>query len=123
EALRSPKGAIAIPQQHTYLVRAIAVGHHEIEMAIAIKVAHRHGAGSGADGIVAGGLKSTVALAQQDTYRAILVSTVGHGEIEMAIAIKVAHRQRPGTGADGVAPSGLKRAIALAQQHTHASRA
>src|SRR5207248_1380380 len=111
------EGAVALAQQDTH--RAIwikVIDHGEVEMAVAIKVAHGHRDRMGAGGVALGGLEGTVALAQQDRHGAIRKDGVGHGEVEMAIAIKIPHRQRAGMGAGSVALYGLEGAVAIAQQ-------
>src|SRR5207249_3373272 len=98
--------------QDTYRVCSWA-GHGKVEMAVAVEVSHRQGAGSVADVVVLGGPKGAVALAQQDSHRN---ASCHLSEVEMAVAVKVPHRQGGSTDASGVALGGLEGAVAPAQQ-------
>src|SRR5438552_1705269 len=94
EASPCLEGAVAVAQQHAHrfvnqsqiLVLVVVLGAEtrdsEVEMAIAIKVPRRHGAGTEPGREVASRLKGTVTVAQQHTYR--VAARVGHGEVEAA---------------------------------------
>src|SRR5215813_874926 len=56
------EGAIALAQEHTHTPRE---HHGEVEEAMAVDVAHRHGQGTAPGGEVAGGLERAVAAAQE----------------------------------------------------------
>ena len=61
------------------------------------------------------GLKRAVTLAQRNRERE--VNRVGDDQVRLTVAVKVAGRQRLGTGARGVVHVILKGAVALAQQN------
>ena len=44
---------------------------------------------------------------------------VGHGQVGLAVAVEITHRDGIGLAADGVVGLGLERAVAVAQQDAH----
>src|SRR5207245_2522822 len=121
EADAGLKSAVAVAQQNGYrAVRIQMIGNAEVEDAVAIEVGHRHGRRSRAGEVGLGGRKSAVPLAQKNAQASIAAAVgstdVGHGEIDMTVAVKVPDRHRNGPNADGVVMGYLKRAVAPAQK-------
>jgi hypothetical protein len=77
------------------------VSDGEVENAVAVHVPDRHGYRIRANRIGLGGMKGAVAVAQQDTDRAVHF-VVGHNEIADSVAVEVGHGHRPGIGPRGV---------------------
>src|SRR6266404_3832275 len=93
-ALGGLERAVAPAQQDADAIATTAVitliDHCQIEVAVAIEVSHRHGSGTNTDSVVLGTLERAVALAQQDTYRAVIATD--HGEVWMTVAVEISHR-------------------------------
>ena len=85
--------AVAAARQNRNRVTKL-IGEGEIEPAVPIEIARGHCCRSAAGRIVNAGLKRPVAFAQQDRNRTRAATAVavlvGHGEIKLAICVKVA---------------------------------
>ena len=116
------EGPIAVAQQHRNA--RITVGHHEVDLPIAIDVVHRQAFRiSVAQGVAGTGSvahrrpEGPIAVAQQ--YRDGVGTSVGHCQVVLAILVEVAHDDGPGKTANSVRGrhSRQERPIALAQKH------
>src|ERR1700722_18944560 len=126
------KSAITIAQQSADAAIAAAIalgsgGHGQIQMAVAVQVRDRdRERGIPTTCVVIDSrLESAIAVAQQHAYDAIdavalALARVNHGQIRMAVAVQVRDRDRKRLiRIRAVANRRLKRAVAIAQQHTH----
>src|SRR5207244_2677060 len=110
------------------VVHLAEVGHGEVRDAVAVEIPYRHRIriiGVGADGITcSGGWEASIPPAEQYTHTAVRVAgrrpPVGHGDVGMAVAVKIPHRDEAGIAAHGVVVvmGGLEGAVALAYLHT-----
>src|SRR5437870_5516127 len=89
-------------------------------MAVAVEVPDRQREHPVADDVALDGLEGAVAVTQQDTKRGMAIKIpAGHGEVKIAVVVKVAHHDGTGSEADGVAMGGLEGAVPVSQQDTH----
>src|SRR5262249_15965239 len=97
---------------------AVVVRGPQVEDAVVVEVAGRHGEGGRGDGedqVVR--LERAVALAQQDFHRGARGARGGQGDVGQAVAVEVArhHRQAGAAGKEGGGDSGLERTTAVTQ--------
>jgi hypothetical protein len=117
-----PRNGFAVVQQHPDAV-ATRWGHGEVQVRVAVQVAHRHGPRPVAGAVGNVRRKRAVAVVQQHRDAAVgitltvavVISAVGPGEVQVRVAIQVAHRQRPRVAVSAVNRR-PERAVAI-QQH------
>src|SRR2546425_323911 len=100
----SLEGAVTIAEQDTYRVR-ILIGHGQIGQAVAVEVSHHNRLRTVAGDVTLGVPEGAVALAHEHAHVGgvtIVITFVHHGDIEMAVVVKVPHRHRAGREAAGV---------------------
>ena len=49
----------------------------------------------------------------------VLLLAVGHGQVDLAVAVEIAHCDGPGPIADGIVALGLECPVTVAQQNAH----
>src|SRR5438105_4219142 len=100
-ALACCEGPSAGAEQYSDLVTQLVTSHGEVGDAVAIEVSNgSNELRAEAGHIVRGCLESPAPLAQQNTYAwGSVITRVGHGEVEIAIAIEITDR-----GGDGRIP-------------------
>src|SRR6266849_4070412 len=108
------EAAVAAAQQDIHA----SVNQDKIRNSVAIKVSHGYRVGGDAR-VCMGGLKGAIAVAQQDTDPAGARRAV-HGEVWMAVAVKVCDGHGRVKVAHGIAFGCLEGAVAVAQQDIHA---
>ena len=67
--------------------------------------------------IVDGGREGAVAVAEEHAHG--VAAVVGDGEVGLAVAVQVRHRDRAGPQPGGVVDRGGEGAVAVAEQHAH----
>src|SRR5262249_11745218 len=97
---RSLERAVATVQEYADVV-AVIVGHGQVVQAVLIEVPCRHRAGIVAGSVAPGRDEGAVTVPQQHAHAVAQSIRVGHGEIEVAVAVEVPRRQRRGNGAHG----------------------
>src|SRR5262249_47876535 len=98
---RRRERAVAIAQEHVgeAIVAVVITAprrHREVELAVAVEVAHGYGPGLRTEGDFGWGLEGAVAVAEQYAHVAVAaaqVGVVGRHEVELAAFVEVAHRQ------------------------------
>ena len=111
-------------EQHADVIAASGVpdiGNREVGLAVQIEIAHRNPGGSIARSKIHLGIERAIALALQHAHRACVarVSSVGNGNVELAIGVEISYRRPLGTDAHTIGSGGGKGAVPVVQQHTH----
>ncbi len=92
---------------------ATRVGHHEVEVAVAVEVAPRHRGDAVAGAILGGMIERSIAASEQDRGG---VAALGHRKILVAVAIEVTRDQRAESSCR-IFPARLKGSIADAEEN------
>src|SRR5262249_38809325 len=102
------EGAVTVPPEEEYGTALEAlVGHHHIELAVTVEVAHREGdEGVLAGGEGPGGLEGAVPIPKE--YVQFMVWVVQTGEIDLAVAVEVTNRDQGGLTAGCVGHRGVE---------------
>ena len=114
------EAAVALAQQHRDAPRVGGIGRDEVELAVAVDVGGHDRVGIDAHRVFGFGLEGAVALAQQHRDGAAAAVAVARDEIEFAVAVEIADRDRAGVQPDRVVGLRLEGAVAPAQQHRDA---
>ena len=109
------EGAIAVAQQHS-------VVHSQVRLAIAVEVGHRHQKATCSSVVDDSALECAVTIAQQDRDAGVgapskRIASVGYSQVEVTVAVKVAHGDTIWIYYRAVLCGGLESAVTIAQQH------